>query len=434
MNATFNILNDRSDSSHSHSHTHNVHRSDTFQNETVTCSSSSTKTSFSLFLVNVRSICNKLFALKLFIDHYKPAILAVTESWGRDCLPDSLITPEGYILFPRDRDDRSGGGVFMLVKQDFSPSPYCFPPEDPVSNFEDSVWCSIRIPPSKTLLVGCAYRSPSSNKYNDSLLERLFDLTSDSNFDFRVIVGDFNCPNVDWVSMSSAPSNSFLLDSCQNNFLTQIVQKPTRHDNILDLIFVNDPSFISHTDVLEVFPGSDHCIVSCHLTFNMPRSSDPHNESPRKDGFNFRKADWQRYRSILSDVQWLDCLRDKTVDEMWHEIKSIILSAANSTIPKHNRRRHVYGVPLTGEVRDAFRQRKRIFRSLSTSVSPLAQAMKIRADDRLKRSIAESRRSFELSIAKDRKINPKRFWSHVRSSFANKAKVTAVLDSTVVMH
>ena len=57
------------------------------------------KLSISLLLTIESSIYNKLHALKVFVEMYKPDILAVTESWGRPCLLDSLLKQEGYALF-----------------------------------------------------------------------------------------------------------------------------------------------------------------------------------------------------------------------------------------------------------------------------------------------------------------------------------------------
>ena len=75
------------------------------------------------------------------------------------------------------------------------------------------------------------------------LLSSLFEHVRDANFDFQAIVGDFNCPFIDWNFMIGPSSTQFLLDSCLDNFLTQLVDTPTRGDHILDLVLVNDPPF-----------------------------------------------------------------------------------------------------------------------------------------------------------------------------------------------
>ena len=93
----------------------------------------------------------------------------------------------------------------------------------------------------------------------------------------------------------------------------------------------------------------------------------------------------------------------------------------------------VHGVPLTGNVRLTFRRRKRIFRSLRRSTSDLADELRQDADNQLESAITDSRRSYEKGIADDCRVNPKRFWSHVRSSFGNKPTVTSVRDSHGVL-
>ena len=99
--------------------------------------------SIKMYLMNVRSICNKLDLLKLFLDEHRPDILAVTESWGRPALLDSFLTFDDYMLFRRDRcSDRIGGGVFLLVRQSLLPSPFLFPLSERSDSFEDAVWCS----------------------------------------------------------------------------------------------------------------------------------------------------------------------------------------------------------------------------------------------------------------------------------------------------
>ena len=47
--------------------------------------------------------------------------------------------------------------------------------------------------------------------------------------------------------------------------LTQVVEEPTRHNNILDLVFTSHPDLIEGTYVV---PGmSDHSAVICDINF-----------------------------------------------------------------------------------------------------------------------------------------------------------------------
>ena len=84
-------------------------------------------------------------------------------------------------------------------------------------------------------------------------------------------------------------------------------------------------------EVIEKFPGSDHHSVSCTFRFDMPKKSSASSVIPKTERFDFRRADWHRYRCILSEVPWSSELADLNVDDMWNKIKSTIFNAANIT-------------------------------------------------------------------------------------------------------
>ena len=66
-----------------------------------------------------------------------------------------------------------------------------------------------------------------------------------------ILMGDFNLPNVDWIHYS-APANRFydkFLNFINESGLLQYVLEPTRHSNILDLLFTNDSNLISGLQV-----------------------------------------------------------------------------------------------------------------------------------------------------------------------------------------
>ena len=83
---------------------------------------------------------------------------------------------------------------------------------------------------------------------------------------------------------------------------------------------------------------------------------------------------------------------------------------------------------MTGDVRLAFRHRKRIFRNPRGSNSPLAVELRSQADIRLQNTIRDSRRKHESSIAHGCKKNPKRFWGHLRSSLGSKPVISSILN------
>ena len=75
-----------------------------------------------------------------------------------------------------------------------------------------------------------------------------------------------------------------ILDFVSANFLTQMTNKPTRHDNALDLILTTDPDLIAE---LDTHPGmSDRCAVAFKVNVTAKR----HKKLDRYV-FQYRKGD-----------------------------------------------------------------------------------------------------------------------------------------------
>ena len=69
-----------------------------------------------------------------------------------------------------------------------------------------------------------------------------------NNMSYIILRDDFNLPDIIWDNntMKTNPQygnqmNSKLVEIATENDLTQIVSEPTRGNNILDLMFTNDP-------------------------------------------------------------------------------------------------------------------------------------------------------------------------------------------------
>ena len=81
------------------------------------------------------------------------------------------------------------------------------------------------------------------------------------------ILTDLNCPNVDWnhpMQCGRYVDRLFLNFMLSNGF-TQCVYAPTRENNILDLVFANEPILLSSIRVTTPFSSSDHNAVDFEL-------------------------------------------------------------------------------------------------------------------------------------------------------------------------
>ena len=205
-----------------------------------------------------------------------------------------------------------------------------------------------------------------------------------------------------------------------------MVSVPTRGDKILDLVLVDDISFVSEALVTDPFLDSDHNSVTVYLTFE--KANNVRRSGGRNDAFDFSKADWISYERKLSLANINDIFDSEDVDTIWQKIRNLIKDAASDSIPRRKNSKFLSGAPLEGEVLRAFRARKKIRRHTKSSTSSWSRDLRERADKHLSLAIRNSRISFEKKIATSCKTNVKGFWKLVRASLANRPSVSRVFS------
>ena len=88
-----------------------------------------------------------------------------------------------------------------------------------------------------------------------------------------ILIGDFNLPRLFKDGASSTCETALFRDSLDELFLTQHVVKPTRDDEILDLIFTNNENLIADVVLGEHIGNSDHAIIPFGIQCRIKRSS-----------------------------------------------------------------------------------------------------------------------------------------------------------------
>ena len=147
-------------------------------------------------------------------------------------------------------------------------------------NSPHHVWTSIKLQGSDSLLVGCIYRSPSSNI--DTSTTSLCDLlTNLHNYTHLLICGDFNYKAISWSNFSGTSNNCHIepfLDTIDDLFLFQHISEPTRYreeetPSLLDLVFTNEQDMINNLVYLP--PLSDHVCIEFDLNcYSEPKKYD----------------------------------------------------------------------------------------------------------------------------------------------------------------
>ena len=220
-----------------------------------------------LVYLNARSLAGdskrRCFEFEIIRQFDYPDIVVVTETWLNDKIPTSLFDcAKHYNVYRLDRQGRPGGGVAIFVKRNIRSHDVFVPNVDGL----EALAVAVVLKKSK-LFISSIYKPSVSDVHLLAPLKRFVEHII-SKRGRHVFVGDFNLPDVDWINLT-APGNG-KQDKFLNIFtkrgLSQLVRTPTRGNNILDLIFVDDVNVVNQVKVLETFASSDHSVVMVDLS------------------------------------------------------------------------------------------------------------------------------------------------------------------------
>ncbi len=112
----------------------------------------------------------------------------------------------------------------------------------------------------------------------------------------------------------------------EDAFLTQIVNQPTRENNILDLALVTDPDLIRNCEVGEKLSGCDHHLIRFNVKTEYTLTD---NISAVPD---YKKPNFNRARELLPHTVW-ERPANSPMDYEWNSFRDKILEVERITVP-----------------------------------------------------------------------------------------------------
>ncbi len=109
----------------------------------------------------------------------------------------SELSIAGYESFHKNREYKRGGGVICYVKSTLS----ALKTDKQDAENYDSVYVKISTKSNKTM-IATIYRPPKVQAADDTALYQSNQIKSVIQNKQAVIIGDFNCPSIDWTSMN----------------------------------------------------------------------------------------------------------------------------------------------------------------------------------------------------------------------------------------
>ena len=262
------------------------------------------------------------------------------------------------------------------------------------------------------------------------------------------IMGDFNFPYIEWVSHTCIPSQGreqyesaeALLNFINHNMLTQVIDKPTRNGNILELFLTNNDRIIRNIDVQET-KLSDHDLGSVNLLHNCMTETSPTSlPTFEKDSFrslNLYKTDFVKVNDhdILNDVNWDAlvqlCSDDLSGNSFIELLRLTVLQACAMFSPKkiaetesprkakteHSRKRYILNRKLNARLKSL-----RLHNPSSTKIEQLGDQISLIYFDIKGSHNAEHTREEKLAVAKVIE-NPKFVFSYAKRFSKQKSNV-----------
>ncbi len=184
----------------------------------------------SVLYTSARSLLPKRDESTACIAIEKPDIVAISETWASSQHLMSEFSIPGYESVYKNRTHKKGGGVICYVKNTLS----AVKVDKQEAESYDSILVEITAKNNKKICFATGYRPPKTKSADDTVLNQEIHTAAQNNN--VIIVGDFNCPNVDWSLMAGDQEGSRLIDMVEDSFLTHVITQPTRENILLDLV------------------------------------------------------------------------------------------------------------------------------------------------------------------------------------------------------
>ena len=348
-----------------------------------------------------------------------PEIFCVTETWLSDKFPNSAFQLDKYQIIRKDRGNGQDahGGVLIGIKDFLKPIIE--------QNMTDHEVLSIFIKfNSNRLKVLVAYRPPGQNiieniAFIDYLKNKLRNTRN------CLILGDFNYPDIEWETYTTTSNyESHFLNLVNELSLHQVVDTPTRDNNVLDLILTDRLSFIINTEVHETFATSDHCFITCVL--NIP--SDKVIEE--KYFPNFKMANWELIHAYLTSIDFVALLSSCNVHDMWRKIKQILEFIMNKYIPRKQVTKQKNAPWFRHPHKNMTNKKKTLWKKFKNNKCEVNKRSYDDACKELKSTLRKAKCDYEKSKFQAGKPSRKYFYSYVDRNTKERKEIPTLISSS----
>ena len=381
---------------------------------------------------NTDVLNNKLEEIMTFVDTRNIKIIAITEILPKnrgndvDFKPDYVIP--GFVCLT----NYEGRGVALFIRENID---YVHLKEyDEI--FSPSIVCKIKAPnePDEQIIFMLCYRSPNSDdKVNESLNTLITNVNNKYTKNKVIITGDFNFPEINWekevCDKNESHRASKFLSCVHKNYLNQVVRSPTHYrgtqnPTLIDLILSNDDDPIQNLYFHPPFGSSHHLVLT--FTINTPTTQKTACITPKKQ---FHKGDYESMRSYVakSDEEWDKVMSDDKSLEDWSDTLVKTLDTVTALfIPEKcfnnpNKIQRNFHAPQT--MLSALQMKRKAFKQYKKYPTIYNYNTYKYYRNKVKSEVKKAKRTKEMKVAKEAKLNPKVLFQYISSKNKTRDKI-----------
>jgi hypothetical protein len=364
---------------------------------------------------NAEGLASKRNELYTVLDDFLAQVICVTESHYTSSAIDDFDLLQNYTTFRADRQVRSKGGAVLCINNTCNPN-LIAATVSPFGNWE-AVWCSISLGLLR-INIGCCYKSPDILPQSYDLFLQMLQTNLSQAADETILVGDFNYPDIDWNcqagnGFTNRPTDRFL-QIVEDNFLTQLVDFPTRFRNLqqpslLDLVLVSESIVVDGLKAGPPLGKSDHAVLTWSV---VATALSPEKKESRPQ---FYKADFVLLNSIFSSIDWHDEFNFLTCSEAWEILRDFINNSCECFIPQSAPSQPRNSQPwMSPKIRNERNHKKKKWQTYKLFPTDANWSNYTRARNDLTQCINNAKQSFEEDLARRSKTNKKLLYSYFR--------------------
>ena len=321
---------------------------------------------FSTLFLNIRSAPKNLEAFQDYLNliNFQFSVIGLAETW-LNVENQSLYSIPNYSYYGKVRNNRVGGGVALMIHNDFS-----FRPRIDLDLIDENIECVFgEISPISgrkcKYVVGVIYRPPNTccADFLNKLDRILHNIHSQNTACY--LMGDFNLNLVNFATHQ--PTNLFL-DSLYASSFHPCIDKPTRitinSSTLIDNIFSNSCQN-------NLISGILYCDISDHLpifTINKP-TPDSHSSNTTFQYRRFNAESINYFRESLGQSTW-DAVYSSTNTENAYNIFleqfSSLYNNAFPLITKTKRRKPHHKPWISPAIKKSISKRNALYKKYHT--------------------------------------------------------------------